>query len=105
MTLSAKSVKAMATLELSDPIYTAIEEHLYSELGDEAVILNLANGKYYGINPVGVTIWKTIRTPASLSDIEEAIIREFEVDLETCREEALRFLEKMVEEQLVKVNG
>ena len=66
-------------------------------------MLNLVNGKYYGLNAVGVVIWKTLAEPASLAEIEIAIMREFEVDQETCRREALAFLDQMVGEQLLSI--
>lgn len=82
--------------------FKAIIEHLFSELSDEAVILSLKNGKYYGLNSVGVTIWKNIQTASSLADIEAAVLSEYDVDEETCRREVSLFLEKMLSEELIE---
>lgn len=81
--------------------FQAIKEHLFSLLSDEAVILSLKNGKYYSLNSVGSSIWGTIQVPAKLSDIEAAILKEYDVDLQTCRREVILFLEKMVAEDLI----
>jgi hypothetical protein len=40
-----------------------------------------------------------------LPEIETAIIQEYEVDQETCRQEVLTFLERMVNEELVEVSN
>lgn len=81
--------------------FQAIKEHLFSDLNDEAVILSLVNGKYYGLNSVGVTIWKNVQEAASIAEIEAAVLDEYDVDLETCRREVYLFLEEMMNEELI----
>ena len=83
--------------------FQANKEHLYSELKDEAVILSMVSGKYYGLNPVGVSIWRSIQEPATLEDIHSAVMAEYEVDENTCRNEVASFLQLMSDEQLVEV--
>jgi len=55
--------------------YRAIKEHLLSELNDEAVILSLKNGKYYGLNSVGFTVWTNVLEAATLSEIESWTVK------------------------------
>ena len=83
--------------------FSAIEEHLYSDLGGEAVILSLQNGKYYGLNPVGVTIWKLLKTPSTIADIQRTVLSEYDVEPEIAAKEIATFLDMMVEEKLIKV--
>jgi hypothetical protein len=82
--------------------FHAIREHLYSDLKDEAVILSVATGKYYGINAVGVTIWKAIQDPSTIEEIEAAVMREYDVERETCSGEIRSFLMKMANEKLIE---
>jgi len=82
--------------------YRAIKEHLLSELNDEAVILSLKNGKYYGLNSVGFTVWTNVLEAATLSEIEAAVMNEYDVDEETCRREVSLFLKQMLSEELVE---
>lgn len=82
--------------------YQAIKEHLLSELNEEAVILSLKNGKYYGLNSVGFTIWTNVQEAATLSEIEAAVMNDYDVDEETCRREVSLFLEEMLREELVE---
>ena len=39
------------------------KEQASAALGDEAAILNLKDGVYYGLDPVGARIWKLVQTP------------------------------------------
>lgn len=84
--------------------YRAIREHLVSELDSKAVILSLKNGKYYGLNKVGLAIWALIQKPSTIAEIEEALLQEYTVDKEICRREVIEFLVTMVDEELIEVN-
>lgn len=83
------------------PRFRAIKEHLFSDLNGEAVVLSLKNGKYYGLNEVGMTIWGIVREGGTLEEIEEAVISEYDVDPETCRREVSGFVNNLVDEGLV----
>jgi hypothetical protein len=41
----------------------ATKEQASTDLGGEAAILNLRNGVYYGLDPVGARIWNIIQEP------------------------------------------
>ena len=82
--------------------YQAIKEHLFSDLNDEAVVLSLKNGKYYGLNSVGVTIWSNVQEAATVTEIAAALMGEYDIDEETCRREVSSFIEKMLEEELIE---
>ncbi len=83
--------------------YRAIKDHLFSDLAEEAVILSLRNGKYYGVNHVGAAIWSIIQQPVTLSEIESALMKEYAVDEPTCRTEVESFLDNMIREELIDV--
>ena len=63
---------------------------LYQELDDEAVLLNMENQQYYGLNDVGARMWKSLMEAGSIAaagellgntyDIEQTVIR---ADLES----------------------
>lgn len=83
--------------------FCAIKDHLFSDLAEEAVILSLKNGKYYGVNQVGASIWSIIQQATTLADIESRLMDEYEVDETTCRAEVALFLETMIREKLINV--
>ncbi len=83
--------------------YCAIKDHLFSDLAEEAVILSLRNGKYYGVNNVGASIWSMIQQPVTLSEIEAVLMTEYAVSADQCRAEVTAFLKTMIGEDLIDV--
>jgi coenzyme PQQ synthesis protein D (PqqD) len=74
-------------------------------LGDEAAILNLKNSVYYGMNPVGATVWNLLKQPKTVAEIRDAIIEEYEVEKTRCERDLLILLEEMRSEGLIEVHG
>jgi hypothetical protein len=83
--------------------FRPIEEHLFSDLNGEAVILSLKNGKYYGLNEVGMTIWQAVSECSTLQEIEAAVIAEYEVEPETCSREVRAFVDNLIAEGLIEM--
>lgn len=83
--------------------YKAVTEHLSCDLNGEAVVLNMKNGKYYGLNSVGSSIWSVIQDPLTFDDIKDAVLEEFEIDEATCGREVELFLEQMTKEDLLEI--
>lgn len=90
-------------VEVSRPRFVAIKEHLYSDLNGEAVILSMRNGKYYGLNGVGKSIWILIKVPKGVDEIVSGLTSEYEVDEDVCRHEVQSFIEEMTGEGLIEV--
>ena len=78
-------------------------EQVSSELGKEVVILHVKNGVYYGLDEVGVLIWKKLQESCSVSDIVASIVAEFGVDAKQCEQDVLRILSELQDAQLVAV--
>ena len=78
-------------------------EQVSSELGKEVVILHVKNGVYYGLDEVGVLIWKKLQESCSVSDIVTSIVAEFDVDAKQCEQDVLRILSELQDAQLVAV--
>lgn len=51
---------------------------LAQAVGDEAVLLDLASEKYFGLNPVGSRIWELLGTHDVLADIHRQLCDEFD---------------------------
>ncbi len=58
--------------------------HLWQELGDEGVILDLDAGTYFGLNAVGRLVWKQIQSPCTLAMLRQSVMAEFDVDAKRC---------------------
>lgn len=81
----------------------ATSDQVSSELGKEVVILQLANGLYYGLDEVGVEIWRKLQDGCRVSDIVAAITEKFDVEAARCEADVLRILDEMQKAQLVVV--
>jgi hypothetical protein len=81
----------------------ASERQVSSDLGGEAVILQLESGVYHGLNEVGAAIWALLREPRTVEEIQEAILAEFAVDAERCQRDVLSLLRGLEAEGLIEV--
>lgn len=103
VTKMKKNIHQLDDATLAGSRINAIKDHLYSELKDEGVVLSLKNGKYYGLNEVGRSIWKAIQSPATVIEIQNALMDEYEIDEESCKNEVLSFIRQMAQEELVEI--
>ena len=76
-----------------------------SEVDDEAVLLKLSNGEYFGLNPVATAIWKLLVEPLSLDTIATAVSARYEVEPAKAREDAARMLARMREHELIRLES
>ena len=74
-------------------------------VGDENVILDLANGTYYGLDPVGARIWQLIGEGRTLEQICEATLAEYDATREDIERDVLTLVQKLAERQLVSVGA
>lgn len=74
-----------------DNALIAVTDHASCELGDEAVVLNLQNGIYYGLDPVGARVWRLLQQPRSLAELCSLVVEEFDVTPERCESDLAAF--------------
>lgn len=86
-----------------DSVVVASENQVYTELADEVVILDTDKGIYYSLNPVGAFIWRKMLEPTPVKALHDAVLAEFEVDSEQCRQDVLRLLEDLSKQGLIDV--
>jgi hypothetical protein len=95
-------IQSQDDIKSGNRLFSATKDHLFSDLNGEGVILNLKNGKYYGLNQVGLSIWSAIQKPSTFQEILDLLLREYEVDNEICSQEIISFLKKMADESLLE---
>jgi Coenzyme PQQ synthesis protein D (PqqD) len=86
-------------------IVRAAEEQVSADLDGEAVILNLQNGVYYGLDPVGAFIWNLLKEPVKVDGIRDAILEEYDVEPDQCERDLLDLLGKLRSEGLIEVSN
>lgn len=85
------------------PIVVAAKEQVSADLAGEAVILNLKNGVYYGLNQLGARTWNLIQGPKRVSEIRDALLEEYEVEPDRCERDLLALLQDLAANGLIEV--
>lgn len=63
-----------------DDVLAISDDAVAREVGGETVIMHLASGTYFGLNPVGGRVWSLLEDSARpIADICAVIAEEFEV--------------------------
>ena len=57
---------------------------MFRQVGDEAVLLNLAQNTYLGLDPVGTRMWTLLTTLDSIEAAHAALLAEYEVAGDQC---------------------
>lgn len=60
---------------------------LMRELAGEAVLLNLDNETYFGLDEVGTRIWQTLTSAPSIQSGYESLLAEYDVAPEVLRQD------------------
>lgn len=72
-------------------------------IGEEAVILNLKNELYLGLDPVGTRMWMVLHSAPSIQVAYELLLAEFEVEPERLRRDLDKLLDQMLEQGLIEL--
>ena len=75
------------------------------EIQGEAVLLNLATGVYFGLDPVGTRVWQLIGEQGSTEKIAEAMLAEYEVDDRRLRQDLDDLIRQLRDKGLVTTHG
>lgn len=81
--------------------YTLSDDVVAREVGDETMLLDLASGTYFGLNPVGGLFWKMLEEGRALAEARAALLEEFDVDEATLDQDLSALLTDLVEKGLV----
>jgi len=81
----------------------AAEDLSVAYLDDEAVLLDVQSGNYFGLNNVGVRIMDLIGEPRLVREICETLSQEYDVDPDQLKRDVLVFLEGLVAHQLIQI--
>ena len=79
---------------------------LFQELAGEAVLLNLENDRYYGLDDVGTRMWRLLAEHGETSAVVQHLLNEYagEVDQTTLERDLSELIEKLAHAGLITVN-
>lgn len=85
-----------------DTLLSRNTDILHAPVGtEEAVMMSIDAGRYYGVNAVGARIWELLETPRTIAQLCAQICEEFEVDPQTCETEVLKFVDNLITNGIV----
>jgi len=72
------------------------------DIDDAIVIANERGGNCYGLELIARRIWQLLPRAATVAELCEVLLKEYDVDRETCEREVLEFLNDSVREGLIQ---
>lgn len=80
--------------------YERNPDFIYRRIVDESVLVpiqrDVANmDSIYTLNSVGAFIWERLAQPATLSELQQAVLEEYDADPGVINADILRFLDEM----------
>ena len=73
------------------------------DLGGEAVLLDLASQRYFGLDEVGLAIWKCLEEGLSPHAVVDALLLEFAVERPRLEQDVEQFLGRLETAGLVEL--
>ena len=68
----------------------------------QAILLKLEEGVYYGVNEVGLSIWKLLNDAKDTATIIASISKEFNISEKKATHDVHGFLKKLEKEKLIE---
>jgi len=75
---------------------------VYAELDDEAVLLNVETGIYFGLNTISTEIWRFLEQGASEGELVSRLADEYEVEPEQLSADIAEFLSSLLDQGLIR---
>ena len=82
----------------------AVDNLLTQTLGDELVILNLNDEKYYTLNGTGLQMWQLLTGGMTVDDTVQALLAEYEAEEAVIRSDLDKFIQYLQERSLVEIH-
>jgi len=91
-------------VKLSDRI--EIPPHVITRtVGEEVVVLDLATGTYFGLDPVGARMWELMVECKALGEVCDTMLVEFDVCRDELEGDVLRLSEELAAQGLIHVSS
>jgi hypothetical protein len=88
-----------------DPLVRRRADLLEAEVDGELVALHVDKGTCYGFNSTATKVWALIEQPKRLSELQDELLAEYDVDPETCRRQLNELLAELEADELVEIGA
>jgi hypothetical protein len=76
---------------------------VFETVRDEIVLLELQEGKYFGLNSIGSRIWELLTESGDPQVIIARLVEEYDVSGDVARRDLQRLLTELLEKKLISV--
>jgi hypothetical protein len=76
------------------------ERFLFSNLGNEGVLMDLTTGNYIGLNSIGNEIWHLLENETTPLEIISKLREKYNISQNECKQDVLEYLETMKSKSL-----
>ena len=80
----------------TDTVIRRGSDHVETRVGDQTMMMSIAQGKYYALEATAQRIWELIEQPRSIGEITDRLASEFEVERERCAAEVRAFVDQLI---------
>lgn len=84
-------------------LVTISSDVLFQELEGEAVLLNLANEHYYGLDDIGTRIWQLLQEEHNVESVVAQMLAEYDASEALLRQDIANLIEELTQAELVTV--
>ncbi len=76
-----------------------------SSIDNEAVMLNIELGKYFGMNSIATDIWNKLKNIITVETLINELSCEYAVSPTECQTDIMPFLEKLIDNGLIEIEN
>lgn len=76
-------------------------EVIARQVGEETVMLDLAKGAYFGLDPVGARMWQLLIEGKTLAEVCGAIVKEYDVSHDAVERDLLALVAELMAQGLI----
>lgn len=84
-----------------DCVVSGCADVLFTLIGNEAVLMSAATGKYYGLDPIGADVWQRIQTPVSVAVLCEGLTDTYDAPADKISQDVTDLLEQLLADGLI----
>lgn len=92
-------------ISTEDIVRRVEDKFMISQLGDEMVLMDIQQGHYINVNPVGSYIWNKLVAPVVVKDLIVSLTETYNISVQQCEAETLKFLQQMRQHHMVSVHA
>ncbi|WP_447523916.1 PqqD family peptide modification chaperone [Parasphingorhabdus sp. NYA22] len=88
-----------------DTKFSASEQILSSDIGDEMVMMDINLGKYFSLKGPSGRVWELIGNGTTVQAIFDVLLEEYDVEAEQCQQELLALLKDLHDAEMIVAAG